>query len=882
MNLIRFALPFVFLAVQCFANPASNNPFTLKQPDGSTVQAREVGDEWFSFIETADGYILQKDRLGFYAYADENGESSGIYARDAQNRSPEDVLFINGLDQDAIYKKMRNRASDVKGPEYVMPKLVSPGVQRLPAQNKRTTQGEVRVLVVLVQFSDVKFKSSNPKAQFTDFLNKEGYNEYHHKGSLRDYFINSSKGLFRPTFDVYAPVTVSGSQADYGVRPSGDRNLDGAMHALSEALDILMSRNEVDFSLYDNDGDGGIEYLCMIFAGSGYHSVNSPNAIWPHMNYLEGKRVGNGKTVDKYACANEIGTAAYSDDASTTTLEGIGILAHEMSHVLGLPDLYDPYGRNKRNTPDRWDVMDQGLYNCPRNDDHVYSCAPALYSAFERMSLGWATPVELNTSGLTRLNKTENNVAYQISNERNSNEFYLLEYRSRNGWDSELPNSGMLVWHIDYDPGTWYTYVVNSVESHMRVDIIEAVPEENRNNMLVSAYAMDPFPGTGDVTEFNRFIFWSGADKNIALLDIKESDDYEYVTFDVCMDAKSCPLTMVSSSSGSSSSKNISSSSRNVNLVERCVEFKGNDGNVGDFCYKSGLKNMEEGICYVLNPNHPRSFLFNYLSTDAADGSWWFETPCYEEVPIIIVESSSSIVEIESSSSDEESSSFEESSSSSTEESSSSEIVLSSSEEVSSSSSIELSSSSSEPEWSSSSDAESSSSEEPSSSSEESSSSSEEESSSSEMQISSSEEYSSSSETASSSSEESSSSDVPESSSSEQSLSSSEVDSSSSDAESSSSEDVESSSSEGLVGVSSKILAQGIRVNAKNGAIYVYAPQQGRKVVRIFSLIGSLLLERAMDGSELVVNDKILGKMGLILSVSQGNRALFTGMINAR
>ena len=150
------------------------------------------------------------------------------------------------------------------------------------------------------------------------------------------------------------------------------------------------------------------------------------------------------------------------------------------------------------------------------------------------------------------------------------------------------------------------------------------------------------------------------------------------------------------------------------------------------------------------------------------------------------------------------------------------------------------------------------------------------------MQISSSEENSSSSETASSSSEESSSSDVPESSSSEQPQSSSEVDSSSSDAESSSSEDVESSSSEGLVGVSSKILAQGIRVNAKNGAIYVYAPQQGRKVVRIFSPIGSLLLERAMDGSELVVNDKILGKMGLILSVCQENRALFTGTVNIR
>ena len=337
-----------------------------------------------------------------------------------------------------------------------------------------------------------------------------------------------------------------------------------------------------------------------------------------------------------------------------------------------------------------------------------------------------------------KLDKIEENVAYRITNKENPDEFFLLEYRTNKGWEYQLPNSGLLIWHIDYLPSVWRRLTPNNDRSHLRVDIVEAGPD-------FWPRESNSFPGSDNVTEFDQFVFWNGQNMNITLSDISESEDKEYVTFNVHIES--------SSSVESSSSENLSSS--------------------------------------------------------------------------------------------------------------------------------EMESSSSDPESSSSSDAEFSSSEEPSSSSEESSSSSEEESSSSVMQISSSEEYSSSSETASSSSEESSSSDVPESSSSEQSMSSSEVDSSSSDAELSSSEDVESSSSEGLVGVSSKILAQGIRVNAKNGAIYVYAPQQGRKVVRIFSPIGSLLLERAMDGSELVVNDKILGKMGLILSVSQENRALFTGMINA-
>ncbi|SOD17077.1 M6 family metalloprotease domain-containing protein [Fibrobacter sp. UWB16] len=368
-------------------------------------------------------------------------------------------------------------------------------------------------------------------------------------------------------------------------------------------------------------------------------------AVWPHMGRLLGPLWSEDRRINYYSCANEISSNAYAYDHSTTALEGIGVFVHEFSHLLGLMDWYDSGKNSGRESAGYWSVMAYGDNLCPSNSDRVTCCAPVLYSTFEKMSMGWLTPVELGESGPLRLDKIDENVAYSVTNPNNPDEAYYLEYRSKKGWDVDLPNSGMLIWHIDYDASVWSDNEINSNGDHMHADVIEAVPR-------TSGYgsSSDPFPGSGKVTEFNKFVFWDGKNANIALSSIKESGDHEYVLFNVCMNASTCPTI----------------------------------------------------------------------------------------------------------------------------------------------------------EWSSSS------------------------------------------------------------------------------VKSSSSEEVESSSSEALVGISTKIVAQGVRVSAKNGSIYVYAPQKGRKIVRVFSPIGSLLLERAMDGSEMVVNDEILGKMGLILSVSQGNNALFTGTIDMR
>ncbi len=196
----------------------------------------------------------------------------------------------------------------------------------------------------------------------------------------------------------------------------------------------------------------------------------------------------------------------------------------------------------------------------------------------------------------------------------------------------------------------------------------------------------------------------------------------------------------VSSSSEevSSSSEEVSSSSEEVSSssetpVELCIDFGSVQHRIGQYCYKSGLKNMVKGTCYVVvESKRGESSSRIRRHTDVTDKSWWIETPCFAEVSSSSEEVSSSSEEV-SSSSEEVSSSSEEVSSSSEDVSSSSEEVSSSSEEVSSSS--EDVSSSSE-EVSSSSEEVSSSSEELSSSSEEVSSSSEEVSSSSEVVVS--------------------------------------------------------------------------------------------------------------------------------------------------
>ena len=722
MKVVHIVLPLLMLAAQCFAVPASNETFFLKQPDGSTIEVRYVGDENFHALVSADGYILQKDALGYYAYVNEKGESSGIYARDAQDRSTTDKDFLAGLDPEAIYKKMLDNAPTEDVPDYGIPKFVSPKVQRLPTPKYNLTLGELRGIILLVQFSDVKFKSSNPQKLYTDFMNKEGFSEFAHSGSVRDYFIQNSMGKFTPTFDVYGPITVPGSRESYGNTLTGNK---GAKQAMQEALDTLVKRGGIDFSLYDKDKDGFVDFFFMLFAGIGAANSGNKNAIWPHAGNIG--NIGNPKNgvkltddiyMNRYACANEISGKAYKKDSTTSTIEGIGTVVHEFGHVLGLPDLYDTKKTNPRKPLGSWDIMASGSYNCPNNTYNTQCCSPPLFSAFERMSLGWFTPTELNDTGSVKLDKLDDNIAFSVTNPKNPNEMFLLEYRTKKNWDRGQKSSGMLIWHIDYSDSVWKKGGINSDSNHIYVNIIEAIPETS-----TSAATTDPFPGSGKVTDFNKFIFWNGDDMKIALFNITESPDTNYITFTVDMTIKSSS-SMSSSSSVSSSSAAVSSSS-----------------------VLSSSATSSSSSIFSSSATSSSSSIFSSSTTSSSSGTGLSSTA---------------------------------------EPSSSSSALVSSSSGVTSSSS----------------------------------------------------------------------------------------------ATSSSSEIIASSSSDYTTSIAYKATAQNVKVRTRNGDIYIHAPQQGEKTVQIFSPIGTLLFEKTMDGSELVIEKvRELRNANVILSVTQGNKRLFTGMI---
>lgn len=122
--------------------------------------------------------------------------------------------------------------------------------------------------------------------------------------------------------------------------------------------------------------------------------------------------------------------------------------------MLGLCDHYDT-GDATNYQLGRYDIMDYGSYN---NEGKT----PASYNAFERMTLGWMTPTEINerAESMTLGNIADTNEAFMISTS-NPDEFYLIENRQQTGWDKYIKSSGMMITHVDFNEKAWERIIPN-------------------------------------------------------------------------------------------------------------------------------------------------------------------------------------------------------------------------------------------------------------------------------------------------------------------------------------------------------------------------------------------------------------------------------------
>lgn len=304
-------------------------------------------------------------------------------------------------------------------------------------------KGNKRGIAVLVEFQDKHFSSTNA-AEYRNIFNAVNYTKGNNKGSVKDYFLAQSNNLFDLTFDVVGPVRLSENSAYYGA-PTETQNDAHRPEMASEA--VALANNLADFSLYDWNGDGEVEFVVIIYAGTSQSQSGIADDIWAHQGSINARY--DGVIVNKYACAPELRPLN-----GTNVLSGIGTICHETSHAFGLPDTYDTetgnYGTSK------WDLMGSGTHN-----DNGYT--PAGYTAYDKMYCLWQSPVVLKENqSISKMKPlSEGGDFYLIPNDAWQDEFYLLENRQQTGWDSALPGHGMLIMHVDYDEELFYYNIVN-------------------------------------------------------------------------------------------------------------------------------------------------------------------------------------------------------------------------------------------------------------------------------------------------------------------------------------------------------------------------------------------------------------------------------------
>lgn len=432
-----------FLTAGALAVPAKRVLRVVNQPDGTCLSVVLTGDESFHCYRTLDGMALAQRADGGFCYAVLDGETlqaGDMLAHDAGARDAAELDYI------AASAATSAQISEIASTRTVLRNAtrasrMSARMAKSPARAgvAAGVTGERRGLVLLVNFKDKSMRSNNTREAFDDMFNKSGYTGDGNNGSVHDYFYDQSYGKFDLTFDVIGPVTVSERMSYYGGNNSygNDSNPAAMVYEACKLAD-----DEVDFSDYDWDGDGEVDQVFLIYAGYSEAVGASEDCIWPHEWSLAGanlKLTLDGVKIDTYGCSSELyGT-------SGTKMDGVGTACHEFSHCMGLPDLYDTDSGTNYGM-DIWSLMDYGCYG---GDGY----RPVGYTSYERMASGWLTPAVLSEPATIKEMKSvmSTEEAYIIYNDKHNEEYYLLENRQLENWDKSLPNSGMLVIHVDYD-----------------------------------------------------------------------------------------------------------------------------------------------------------------------------------------------------------------------------------------------------------------------------------------------------------------------------------------------------------------------------------------------------------------------------------------------
>jgi M6 family metalloprotease-like protein len=319
-----------------------------------------------------------------------------------------------------------------------------------------TTPDDTTVIhnvVIFIRFSD--------EASYTSPYDLEDFERLYNgtmSESLRDYYLEVSYGRL----DITSLFASDGTQLvfytdinprsyyqpyDADTNPGGTKDSQQASreHALlKRAIDHVDALGLIDPALdLDVNGDGDIDALTFMVSGD---SDDWNSLLWPHQWSLYSYYDFNSGSYDSDAPTIN---GVYAYDYGFNLIEAydyetlLGVISHEMFHVLSAPDLYHYYDYWWLSPIGPWGLMDE-VYGTP---SHMLGYMKEAYG-------GWidsvTTITESGTYTLSPLASGPENLLRIDTGY--SNEFVYLEFRTKDGvYESSLPDEGLLVYRVDFD-----------------------------------------------------------------------------------------------------------------------------------------------------------------------------------------------------------------------------------------------------------------------------------------------------------------------------------------------------------------------------------------------------------------------------------------------
>jgi M6 family metalloprotease-like protein len=425
------------------AGPANPKPFEAKQSDGTRIQLRVRGDEFFHWYEDSKGYTVVLNN-GDYVYArlGDNGQLA-----------PTD-LFVGRSDprEHGISPKVLPSLKTRQAPRLTsMSRKPKPADTYVPVK----AEGEVKNLVILCRFSDHHPQlHARDRADYDILLNAEGgHPQLAPTGSVRDVFLLNSYGKMKLTSFVQDWVVLPQTEAFYaggadGIDHDGKvtRFPNSAQGMVKDALDLVSKR--IKLADFDTNDDGYVDSITFIHSGYGAETGGGKgNWIWSHRWSLWQLPGGEWVSTQKNKKGIPVKVRDYHTEPALWGTEGqeitrIGVIAHETGHFFGLPDLYDTDGKS----------MGAGAW-CIMSDSWGFDASqhhPPLFSAWCKTFLGWVKPTELAAPGVITIPQViEKASIFKISKGYQAGEYLLVENRQVHANEPHIPQGGLAIWHID-------------------------------------------------------------------------------------------------------------------------------------------------------------------------------------------------------------------------------------------------------------------------------------------------------------------------------------------------------------------------------------------------------------------------------------------------